>query len=54
MLGTRGTETGRELYHKIEMNQAAIFMTDYWKAYTEFLPSEKHIQSKRETFTVEG
>ena len=36
------------------MNQTAIFMTDYWKAYAEFLPSERHIQSKRETFTVEG
>ena len=29
-------------------------MTDYWKAYQEFLPEEKHIQSKAETFTVEG
>ena len=29
-------------------------MTDYWKAYSEILPEEKHIQSKKETFTVEG
>ena len=29
-------------------------ITEYWKAYTEFLPKEKHIQSKKETFTVEG
>jgi insertion element IS1 protein InsB len=29
-------------------------MTDYWKAYAEFLDKEKHIQSKAETFTVEG
>jgi insertion element IS1 protein InsB len=29
-------------------------MTDYWKAYAMFLPAEKHIQSKAETFTVEG
>ena len=27
-------------------------MTNYWKAYIEFLPKEKHIQSKKETFTV--
>jgi len=28
--------------------------TDYWKAYGEFVPEEKHIKSKKETFTVEG
>jgi hypothetical protein len=28
--------------------------TDYWKAYGEFVPKEKHIQSKKETYTVEG
>jgi insertion element IS1 protein InsB len=31
-----------------------MYYTDYWKSYTEFLPEEKHIQSKAETFTVEG
>jgi len=29
-------------------------MTDYYKAYESFIPSEKHTQSKAETFTVEG
>ena len=29
-------------------------MTDYWKAYRDFLPSEIHKQSKKETYTVEG
>ena len=29
-------------------------MTDYWKPYEHFVPKEKHIQSKAETFTVEG
>lgn len=28
--------------------------SDYWKAYKEIIPKEKHIQSKSETFTVEG
>lgn len=28
--------------------------TDYWKAYGEFVPKEKHVKSKKETFTVEG
>ena len=28
--------------------------TDYWQAYNDFIPEEKHIRSKAETFTVEG
>jgi insertion element IS1 protein InsB len=29
-------------------------MTDYWNAYQNFIPQDKHVQSKAETFTVEG
>jgi insertion element IS1 protein InsB len=29
-------------------------MTDYWKPYEKFIPASMHIQSKVETFTVEG
>lgn len=29
-------------------------MTDYWRAYKKFLPAKRHVQSKAETFTVEG
>ncbi len=29
-------------------------MTDYWRAYAEFLPETIHTQSKAETYTVEG
>ena len=29
-------------------------MTDYWRAYEEFLPKNIHTQSKAETYTVEG
>jgi insertion element IS1 protein InsB len=28
--------------------------SDYWKPYESIIPKEKHIQSKKETFTVEG
>jgi len=28
--------------------------TDYWSPYENFIPSHKHIRSKKETFTVEG
>jgi len=30
------------------------FASDYWKSYEEFIPTEKHLQTKTETFTVEG
>jgi insertion element IS1 protein InsB len=30
------------------------FASDYWKSYEEFIPAEKHLQTKTETFTVEG
>jgi insertion element IS1 protein InsB len=29
-------------------------MTDFWEAYVGVIPQEKHIQSKAETYTVEG
>ena len=29
-------------------------MTDYWKPYEDFVPKKNHIQSKAETYTVEG
>lgn len=29
-------------------------MTDYWEAYVGVIPKKKHIQSKAETYTVEG
>jgi len=31
-----------------------MIATDYWKPYEYFIPEEKHIQSKAETWTVEG
>lgn len=31
-----------------------LFCTDHWKAYAKVLPSEKHIQSKAQTYTVES
>ena len=28
--------------------------SNYWKSYENIIPKEKHLQSKSETFTVEG
>jgi insertion element IS1 protein InsB len=29
------------------------FASDYWKSYEEFIPAEKHLQTKAETYTIE-
>jgi insertion element IS1 protein InsB len=46
--------TGARLWAAIESPMIAAVMTDYWEPYTQFVPSEKHRQSKAETYTVEG
>ena len=46
--------TGEQLWDAIESPLIDKVMTDYWEPYEHFVPSEKHIQSKAETFTVEG
>jgi len=44
VLGSRGAETGVILFAKVFINnQSALYMTDYWKAYSEFIPSGLHV-----------
>ena len=31
-----------------------MIATDYWKPYDDFIPENKHLRSKAETFTVES
>ncbi|WP_454064725.1 IS1 family transposase [Candidatus Nitrospira salsa] len=52
--GTRGVVTGARLWKTIKHPRIAQVMTDYWEPYEHFLPPTKHVQSKAETFTVEG
>ena len=54
MLGDRGTATGRQLWDAIQGIDIKKIATDYWKPYENFVPRELHVQSKAETFTVEG
>ena len=50
--GDRTTATGLKLWEKIKHLQVNSYASDYWRSYEDFLPSEKHIQSKEETYTV--
>ena len=42
------------LWETIKDKASGVIASDYWKAYENFIPSDIHIQSKKETFTVEG
>ncbi len=54
MIGTRGEKTGRKLWDKIKKIDCDKYCSDHWDVYKKFLPKDKHIQTKAETFTVEG
>ena len=52
--GDRSTATGLKLWEKLQGLSVCMFATDHWRSCEEFIPPEQHIQSKAETFTVEG
>ena len=52
--GDRSTQTGLKLWDKIKHLSVGSFATDYWRSYEEFIPPEHHVQTKAETYTVEG
>lgn len=52
--GKRDTKTFKQSYNNLNPNNIKLFCSDYWKSYQEMIPKHKHIQSKKETFTIEG
>ncbi len=52
--GTRGVATGEQLWEGIKIPLIIQVMTDSWEPSEHVVPPEKPIQSKAETFTVEG
>jgi insertion element IS1 protein InsB len=53
-LGDRNTATGKQLWDSIQNIEVGKVATDYWKPHENFFPKKLHVQSKAETFTVEG
>ena len=51
---TRGVVTGVHLWEAIKSPLREQGMTDYGEPYKQVIASETHVQSKAETFTVEG
>jgi insertion element IS1 protein InsB len=53
-LGCRGIKTGKKLWEKIKDIPCRRYCSDYWEAYRAFIPADKHIASKKETYTIES
>jgi insertion element IS1 protein InsB len=51
--GDRSTQTGLKLWDRVK-DIGKLYCSDYWKSYEQFIPQDKHRQSKSETYTVEG
>ena len=47
-------QTGQKRWEGIKDQLNGTVATDYWRPYEHFIPGEKHVQSKAETYTVEG
>ncbi|OAV75649.1 IS1 transposase [Bacteroidales bacterium Barb7] len=52
--GDRSARTGLKLRENIKELTVSFYCSDCWKNYKEFIPLEKHLQTKTEIFTVEG
>lgn len=54
VLGKRDYSTGRLLWESLKEKTIGRVMSDYWKVYPQLIPAYQLIQSKEETYTVEG
>lgn len=54
VIGDRSTKTAKKFWETIKHIEMKTIASDYWKPYEAIITKDKHIQSKAETFTVEG
>lgn len=52
--GKRDSKTFKRLYNHLSTDNITLLCTDYWKAYADVIPTYKHLQSKKQTFTIES
>lgn len=53
-LGARDTKTFERLWKRISKIPCSIYCTDNWDSYKKLIPKNKHVISKKETYTVES
>lgn len=56
IVGDQSAQTGQKLWDEIkdQLDVDGTIAIDYWQQYEHFIPKEKHIKSKAETYTLEG
>ncbi|KAA6324909.1 hypothetical protein EZS27_025810, partial [termite gut metagenome] len=54
VIGDGSNETAKEFWQKMNHHEMKYIASDYWKPRERIIPREKHLQTKAETFTVEG
>ena len=53
-LGGRDTRTAQRLWQRLNVEKIHIYATDYYPVYEKLIPPERHLQTKAETYTIEG
>jgi IS1 family transposase len=54
VIGNRSKETAKNFREKIRHHKVKYIVSYYWKSYENIAPRKKRLQTKAETFTVEG
>ena len=52
--GCRGRRTLEPLWQRVKEALPLVVTSDYWLPYESVIPQELHLQTKAETYTVEG
>ncbi len=53
-LGRRNTTSCEKLYKQLELFEPQAVRTDHYLAYNRVIPKEVHVQTKSETWSIEG
>jgi insertion element IS1 protein InsB len=54
IIGDRSNETAKAFWEKIKDTEMKYIANDYWKPSESIISRKKHLQTKAETYTVEG
>ena len=53
-LGSRSVKTLKPLWKRLSLTSHTTVCSDYFPAYAAVIPAEQHVESKAETWSVEG
>ena len=53
-LGHRDTQTGQQLWKQLDLFEVKKACTDHYSVYNRIVPETLHVQTKAETYSIEG